>query len=53
MTLLKQAAKDYAAASAMFLGAIVTYNLDVQPWILVIIVTIGAGIAVYTIPNAE
>ena len=53
ITHLKRAAKAYTAAVAVFLTAIVTYNLDVPAWVLVAIVTIGAGVVVYATPNTK
>ncbi len=53
MNHLRRAAKAYAAAVAVFLTAVVTYNLDVSAWALVAVVTIGAGFAVYAVPNTE
>ena len=44
-------AKGLMAAGAAFLTAIVTYNLDVSPVILVAVVTVLAFVAVYAIPN--
>ena len=38
---------------AVFLTAIVTYNVDVPAWALVALVTLGAGLAVYRIPNTD
>jgi hypothetical protein len=53
MTHLRRAAKAYAAASVAFLAAIVTYNLDVPAFVLVAVITVGAGLAAYVVPNAE
>ena len=50
---LRRAAKAYAAAAAAFLAAIVTYNLDVPAYVLVGVVTIGAGLAAYAVTNTE
>lgn len=50
---IRRAAKAYAAAAAVFLTAIVTYNVPIEPWILVMIVTVGAGFAVYALPEAK
>jgi len=50
---VRQAAKAYAAAAAAFLAAIVTYNFDVPGYILVAVVTLGAGLAAYAVSNAE
>jgi len=53
MNHVRQAAKAYAAAAAAFLASVVTYNLDVPGFVLVAIVTIGAGLAAYAVSNAE
>ncbi len=53
MTHVRQADKAYAAGSAAFLIAIVTYNLDGYAWVLIAVVTIGAGLASYIFPNPE
>ena len=48
---VRRAAKAYAAAVVAFLAAIVTYNLDVPSVVLVAVVTVGAGLAAYIVPN--
>ncbi len=53
MNHFRRAAKAYTAAAAVFLTAIVTYNLDVPAWALVAVVVTVAGVAVYAMPNAE
>ena len=50
---LRRAAKAYAAAAAAFLAAAITYQLDVPGWALVAVITVGAGLAAYVIPNSE
>ncbi len=51
MTHIRRAAKAYAAGSAAFLAAIVTYQFDVPAYVLVGIVTVGAALAAYVVPN--
>lgn len=53
MQYVRYAAKAYAAMLAAFLGAIAAYNLEVPPAVLVAIVTIGAGLAVFYTPNGD
>lgn len=53
MQYVRYAAKAYAAMLAAFLGAIAAYNLEVPPAVLVAIVTIGAGLAVFYTPSGD
>ena len=50
---LRRAAKAYAAGAAAFLAAVVTYQLDVPGWALVAVITVGAALAAYVVPNRE
>lgn len=53
MQYISYVAKAITAAVAGFLAAAATYNLDVEPWIMVLASTIVAGLAVFLVPNGS
>jgi hypothetical protein len=46
-------AKALTAAGTAFLGALIHYQVDASPWIMVVVVTLIAGIAVFLVPNGD
>lgn len=46
-------AKALIAAGTAFLAAVVTYNVDVSPFVLVGVVSLLAGLAVFLVPNGD
>ena len=53
MEYVKWAAKAITAFITAGLAAIVTYNLELPPWVLVLASSVVAALAVFLIPNGE
>ena len=51
MQYVSYVAKALTAAAVGFLAAVAQYNLDVEPWVMVVVSTIIAGLAVFLVPN--
>lgn len=50
---IKWVAKALTAAGVAFLAAIVSYNMDVEPWILVLVTVVLAFLGVFLMPNSD
>lgn len=46
-------AKALTAAAIGFIAAVAQYNLDVEPWVMVLVATVIAGLAVFLVPNGD
>lgn len=46
-------AKAIAAFITAGLGAVATYNLDLEPWVMVLATAVLAAIVVFTVPNGD
>lgn len=53
MQKLKWAAKAITAAAVGFTLAVVQYNLEVAPIVMVLVATAVAGLAVFLVPNGD
>ena len=46
-------AKAITAAAVGFFAAVAQYNFEVEPWIMVAVATLVAGLAVFLVPNGD
>jgi hypothetical protein len=53
MEYVKWAAKAITAFITAGLAAVVTYNLELPPWVLVLASSVVAALAVFLVPNGE
>lgn len=53
METLKWMAKAITAAGTAFIGAVAAYKLQVSPAVLVMVVTLMAGVSVFLVSNGE
>jgi hypothetical protein len=48
---IQKVAKALVAAAGVFTAAVVTYKWDIHPAVLVSVVTVAGGLAVWATPN--
>ena len=46
-------AKALTAVGVAFLGAVVQYNIDLNPLVMVAVTSVLAGLAVFIVPNGD